>query len=47
MQKTAPTQPEQQTTIPQHVVDRMENEWRQVRPAGRETPPPSEQPQQR
>jgi hypothetical protein len=46
MQKTAPTQPEPQPTIPQHIVDRMENEWRQVRP-GRETPPPAERPQQR
>ncbi|WP_260684684.1 hypothetical protein [Rhizobium laguerreae] len=34
-----------QTTIPQHVVDQMENEWRQVRPE-RENTRPSQQPQQ-
>lgn len=31
-------QPAQQTTIPQHVVERMENEWRDMRPV-RETAP--------
>lgn len=25
-------QPAQQTTIPQHIVERMEDEWRQMRP---------------
>ncbi|WP_259669581.1 MULTISPECIES: hypothetical protein [unclassified Rhizobium] len=34
-----------QTTIPQHVVDQMENEWRQIRPE-RENPRPTQQPQQ-
>ena len=34
-----------QTTIPQHVVDQMENEWRQVRPE-RENTRPAQQPQQ-
>jgi hypothetical protein len=33
-------------TIPQHVLDKLENEWRQVRPE-RETPRPVvQQPQQ-
>ncbi|MDR7146411.1 hypothetical protein [Rhizobium sp. BE258] len=35
-----------QTTIPQHLVDQMENEWRQVRPT-REPPRPAEPPKQR
>lgn len=34
-----------QTTIPQHLVDQMENEWRQIR-AERENTRPT-QPQQR
>jgi hypothetical protein len=38
-------QPAQQTTIPQHVVERMEDEWRQMRPV-RETPPVKLAPQQ-
>jgi hypothetical protein len=36
----------QQPIIPQHLVDRMENEWRQVRPV-REAPRPAEPPKQR
>ncbi|WP_010058206.1 hypothetical protein [Rhizobium etli] len=28
-----------QTTIPQHVVDQMENEWRQIRLERENTPP--------
>lgn len=35
-----------QATIPQHLVDQMENEWRQVRPV-REAPRPAEPPKQR
>ena len=35
-----------QTTIPQHLVDQMENEWRQIRPT-REPPRPAEPPKQR
>jgi hypothetical protein len=38
-------QPAQQTTIPQHVVERMEDEWRQMRPV-RETTPAKPAPQQ-
>ncbi|WET74843.1 MULTISPECIES: hypothetical protein [Rhizobium] len=34
-----------QTTIPQHVVDQMENEWRQIR-LERENIRPTRQPQQ-
>jgi len=34
-----------QTTIPQHLVDQMENEWRQIR-LERENPRPAQQPQQ-
>ncbi|MBB3353847.1 MULTISPECIES: hypothetical protein [Rhizobium] len=41
MQAPANTQP----TIPQHVLDQMENEWRQIRPE-RENTRPSQQPQQ-
>ncbi|TDW27717.1 MULTISPECIES: hypothetical protein [Rhizobium] len=39
MQTPANSQP----TIPQHLVDQMENEWRQIRPA-RETQRPAPQP---
>lgn len=35
-----------QTTIPQYIVDQMENEWRQVR-AERENTRPTQQQQQR
>ncbi len=38
-------QPAQQTTIPQHVVERLEDEWRQMRPV-RETTPAKPAPQQ-
>ncbi|TCR93180.1 MULTISPECIES: hypothetical protein [Rhizobium/Agrobacterium group] len=41
MQKQTAPQP----TIPQHVVERMEDEWRQMRPV-RETPPAKPAPQQ-
>ncbi|MET3754445.1 hypothetical protein ABID08_001794 [Rhizobium binae] len=34
-----------QATIPQHVVDQMENEWRQIR-VERENTRPTRQPQQ-
>ena len=34
-----------QTTIPQHLVDQMENVWRQIR-LERENPRPAQQPQQ-
>ncbi|HWT56291.1 MAG TPA: hypothetical protein VN284_00345 [Rhizobium sp.] len=34
-----------QATIPQHLVDQMENEWRQIR-LERENPRPAQQPQQ-
>jgi hypothetical protein len=33
----------QPTTIPQHLVDQMESEWRQIR-TPRETPRPAPQP---
>jgi hypothetical protein len=35
-----------QNTIPQHLVDQMENEWRQIRPT-REPPRPAAPPKQR
>ncbi|MDO9417978.1 hypothetical protein [Pararhizobium sp.] len=35
----------QAQTIPQHVIDRMENEWRQVRPSNSNEPPRPQQPQ--
>jgi hypothetical protein len=35
-----------QQTIPQHVIDQLENEWRQVRPEHQQ-PRPTPQPPQR
>ncbi len=40
------TNNESQQKIPQHLVDQMENEWRQMRPE-REAPRPAKQPEQR
>jgi len=40
------TNNETQPKIPQHIVDQMENEWRQMRPE-RETPRPAKVPEQR
>ncbi|MBB3314424.1 MULTISPECIES: hypothetical protein [unclassified Rhizobium] len=34
-----------QPTIPQHVVDQLENEWRQVRPEQQAPRPAQQQPQ--
>jgi hypothetical protein len=36
-----------QTTIPQHVIDQLENEWRQVRPEHQQPRPTPQQPPQR
>jgi hypothetical protein len=36
--KTMQKQPAPQTTIPQHVVDRLESEWREMRPVREAAP---------